>query len=523
MTGVWVLLRAHLRRDWWQIALWSGGLALLYWSQAVGVESLYRSREEFEQAAASMEGNAAFIAMTGPARALDTVGGQVTWQSTAVGAVLIALMSMFLVGRNTRGAEETGREELVRAAAVGRYAGPVAAVMEAMTASIVTGAAVAAPLVAYPLAVGDSLALGAGLALTGWCFAAVTLVAAQLTVGVRATYGIVGAVVAAAYLLRAVGDVTGSGVSWASPIGWYQAMHAFSGVRWWPLFLTTAATVAGLVAGGLLHARRDHGAGLLADRPGPTRAGRSLRGDLGLAWRLHRGPVLGWAGGLLLAGLAYGSIGDDVEDLLGDSETSRAFLTVGGPDLVAAFQATSLLMLALIASGFTVSAALRMRAEEQMGRHEPLLAAGLGRGRWWADHVTVTLAGTAVVLSAAGLGLGLGYGVTTARWERAAVLVPAQLAYLAPAAVLAAWTWLLYGARARWGLLGWTGLAVAVGIGYFGDLLDLPGWVQACSPYEHLAAFPSEDFRWTPVVATAAVALVLAAAARGLLLARDVD
>ena len=45
---------------------WSVGVALLYWSQAVSVDGLYATQAEFDRAAASMEGNAAFIAMAGP-------------------------------------------------------------------------------------------------------------------------------------------------------------------------------------------------------------------------------------------------------------------------------------------------------------------------------------------------------------------------------------------------------------------------------------------------------------------------
>ena len=52
-------------------------MTLLYYSQAVSVDQLYTTQAEFDKAAATMEGNAAFIAMSGPARALDTIGGQV--------------------------------------------------------------------------------------------------------------------------------------------------------------------------------------------------------------------------------------------------------------------------------------------------------------------------------------------------------------------------------------------------------------------------------------------------------------
>ena len=97
--------------------------------------------------AASKEdtGGKKFFALgSGPARALDTIGGQVTWQSTAFGSLLVGLMSMFLVARHTRAAEESGRDELVRAAPVGRFAGVAAAALEAAIANVVAGAAVSA-------------------------------------------------------------------------------------------------------------------------------------------------------------------------------------------------------------------------------------------------------------------------------------------------------------------------------------------------------------------------------------------
>ena len=97
--------------------------------QAVSVDGLYTTQAEFDRAAASMQNNAAFIAMAGPARALNTIGGQVAWQATAFGAVLAGLMSMFIIGRHTRGEEESGRDELLRAGAVGRLAPMTAALL----------------------------------------------------------------------------------------------------------------------------------------------------------------------------------------------------------------------------------------------------------------------------------------------------------------------------------------------------------------------------------------------------------
>ena len=49
-------------------------------------------------------------------------------------------MSMFIIGRHTRAEEESGRDELVRAAAIGRQAPMTAAVVDAMLANVALGA-----------------------------------------------------------------------------------------------------------------------------------------------------------------------------------------------------------------------------------------------------------------------------------------------------------------------------------------------------------------------------------------------
>ena len=50
--------------------------------------------------------------------------------------------------------------------------------------------------------------------------------------------------IALAYVLRAIGDVGTPVLTWLSPIGWYQGMYAFSGLRWWPLMLLLVAAAA---------------------------------------------------------------------------------------------------------------------------------------------------------------------------------------------------------------------------------------------------------------------------------------
>ena len=64
------------------------------------------------------------------------------------------------------------------------------------------------------------------------------------------------------------------------------------------------------LAGGAAYAvaaRRDYGAGLGTARAGRPQAGRLLRGPFGLAWRLQRGALAGWAAGFAFGAAAAGA------------------------------------------------------------------------------------------------------------------------------------------------------------------------------------------------------------------------
>lgn len=510
--GTRTLLRFYLRRDRIMLACWIAGGFLLYYSQAASVDGLYTTQAELDKAAAGMETNTAFIAMSGPARALNTVGGQVAWQASAFGAILAGLMSMFLVVRHTRAEEETGRDELVRAAAIGRHAPLAATMLVVLIADVLLGGVVAAGLISYGLPSAGSISLGLALTLAGLVFGAVALVAAQLTEGARAAYGVTGAVVGVSYALRAIGDVGNSTLSWLSPIGWGQAMRAYAVEIWWPALLSVAATAV-LVAGALqLFARRDVGAGMWPSRPGPLRGGTTMNSALGLAWRLQRGAVIGWTVALFLTGIAYGSIGDDVEDLLGDSEFSQDVFGAGGGSLVDSFYATSALMLGLIATGFTIASLLRLRGEEADDHAELLLATALPRSRWAASHLTIMVAGTVSAVVAAGLGLGLGFALVTGDSGSIPRLTGATVQYAVPVLVLAALAWLAYGIHSRWGSIGWVALGFCVIVMMFGELLRFPSWLTGLSPFGHLASVPAQDFRVLPVLLQLALIAALGAA-----------
>lgn len=506
-TGTLTLLRFHLRRDRLMITWWVLGIVALYYSQAVSTDGLYATQGELDRAAAGMESNAAFIAMAGPARALDTVGGQVAWQATAFGTILAGLMSMFLIGRHTRAEEEGARDELVRSAVVGRHAPLTAAALVTLVANVLLGVLLAASLVSYGLPTAGSVVLGLATGLAGLVFGALALVAVQLASTTRAAYGMTGVVMGVAYVLRAVGDVGDGTLSWLSPIGWAQYMRPYAGESWWPALLSVGAVaLLGLVAMRLF-AGRDIGSGVLGTRPGPARGG--LGSPFALAWRMQRGSVLGWTAAMALMGLTYGSIGDEVGDLVGDSQLSQDLFGQGGGSLVDSFYGAIVVTLALMASGFAIASVLRLRGEETDHYAELVLSTAVSRRRWASAHLAVTLIGTVSIVLASGIGLGLGFALVSGDASVGPRLTAATIQYVVPVLLLAALTWLAYGVRARWAAAGWLVLGFCAVVMLFGGILRMPDWLQEVSPFRHVALMPAEDLAVTPL-AVLAVLVVLA-------------
>ena len=514
LTGSGALCRLILRRDRLRLAIWIATVAGLVYAQAVSIIGLYRDPAELADAARLVEDNAAFIAMAGPPLALDTVGGRTTFEISAFAMILAALMSLLLVTRNVRGDEEAGRLELLRSTVVGRHAPVTAALAVALVADIALGVLVALALAGAGLDAGGSAALGAGIAGVGLFFAGVAAVTSQVTVSARLASGLAGGALGASFVLRGIGDIGNGVLSWFSPMGWGQALRPFAGERWWPAALLIAATVA-LTAGAFaLSSRRDLGAGIIQPSPGPARATAGLSRPVGLALRLHRGAFNGWAVGLFLGGLAYGSVSGDVEDFIGDNQTMADLMAQGGGSILDSFLATCLLVLALISAGFAVQATLRLRSEERAGRAEPLLATGVSRWRWAASHLVVVAAGSVLVLAAGGLGTGISYAFVVGDVGGVPRLVGGAVAYAPAVLVLVGLVMALYGLRPGVASLVWAGLAVCFVVGFFGRLLSLPAWVQNLSPFQHVPRIPSAAFSLVPIVvlSLAAVAFTVAGA-----------
>jgi ABC-2 type transport system permease protein len=505
--GTAPLTRFTIRRDRVRMAVWIAAILLLVASTVASVQGLYPTQRDLEIAARASQDNAAAIAFNGPAQGLDTLGGQVAFQIGAFGLVTVALMSLFMTGRLTRGEEEAGRLELLRSLPIGPVAPTLSALVTVVAMDVVVGAAVTATLIGLDLPVTGSVVFGVSFALLGFFFVGITLVAAQVSENSRVVYGIAGGVLAAAFLVRAVGDIGGGALSWLSPIGIAQKTRPYAGDVWWPFAVLAVATVALFVVAAALARRRDVGAGLVAPRPGPARAAASLGSGGGLAVRLQRGTLVGWSATMLFFGVAYGSVADSINDFVKDNKNLTDIIAAqGGGSIVDSYLAMSFRVLALLAAGFAVQATLRLRSEETSLRAEQLLSTPLSRVRWAAGHLAVALAGSVVILVVSGLAMGVTDAAVTSDTGVVLTALGGMLAYVPATWLVAGLTLALIGLVPRAAPAAWAVVAVCFVIGMFGQLLDLPQWVSDLSPFQHVPQIPAADLTVLPLVALTAIA-----------------
>lgn len=529
LAGTGALIRLNLRRDRVILPAWLVALVFTLYVSVASTAQLYPTAASRQQAAAAIGKTPAVLALYGPATDLGTLGGLATWKPAMILAVLAALMSMFLVVRHTRADEEAGRLELLSAGVVGRYAALTAALVVAFATNAVLAVLMAVSLLGQPVPVSGVVALSLGLGGVGCVFAAIAAVAAQLTENSRTANGITASALAVAFLLRAAGDASGASgpawLSWLSPLGWTLKVRPFGDLHWWPLLLSVGLAALATLGAYTLAGRRDLAAGLLPPRLGPASAGPLLRSAPALAWRLHRGSLLGWAVGFAVLGGVMGSIASTIGDALGDNAALRDFLArLGGTQImVDAYVATSMGIAALVASAFAVQATLRLRAEEAAQRVEPLLATRLGRVPWALSHFVIAVLGPAVLLAVSGIAAGLAHGsrVGDIRGQFWRVFGGA-LVQLPAVWVVAGLTLAVFGLLPRYATLGWAALVLFLLIGELGPTLELDQRLQDISPFVHVPRLPVADLTLVPLLALTLVAVVLSAAGLVGLRRRDV-
>ena len=519
LRGTKALTGLALRRDRFKLPAYVLGPALLMAGMLAGIGGHDRQ---------ALADEAELFASTPALRIFGVASGASEGATTMIRgylllAVLAALMSALSVVRHTRQNEETGRAELVGAAAVGRHAGLAAALVVTVGANIALTVSLGlAGTAAGQPAVG-SFTAGMATGALGIVFAGVAAVTVQLTSTTRGASGFAAAVLGLAFVVSGVGNMLGhvdaTGLrlvsawpAWLSPLGWGEQMRPFGGDNWWPLALSVLAFVLLVGAAAMLSTRRDVGSGILAVRRGDAEAARGLLSPFGLVWRLQRSALLGWAVAMAGFDLVFGAISDEMKDLSGAA--ADWYTRMGGSEQVLdAYRASIIEMAGIAVAIYTVQILLRMRAEEADGRLESVLAGSVSRPRWMWSYLLNAGLGAVVLLLCFAVTMGLGAAAALGDISaQVPALVGAGLVQLPAILLIAGVVVALIGLLPRAAsALSWTLLLSAILLGpMFGAAtLQLPAWAQDVSPFTHIPKLPGAELAAVPVVSLIVIAAAL--------------
>ena len=526
MTGWRGLVRLAWRRDRIMISVVLVCIWLLSYYSASVVPTLYSTTDELVAANSAANLSTGVVAMYGHIYDTASVGGVAANKVAMLDFLTLAFLVIAIVRRHTRGEEESGRFELLGATPVGRLAPLGAAMIVACGASVVSGVVTIPAVIAGGWPVGGSILFGLAQVGVGLSFAGLTAVAVQLSSSYRACGAWIFGAFGVTFILRMLGDVNwdkpGRIISWFSPLGWAQQVRYFDGGaevgvlgtidigpgRAWPLILPIGLLVVTVALAAWLQSRRDLGAGLLADRPGPATG--KLGTPLGLAWRLQRAGFIGWLITFVILGGLFGAIVDTIGGLMTGAATDL-LSKLGG---VGTFNDVYLTLVGVMgafgAAAFGIGAALRLRTEESSGHLESVLATRVTRLTFFWSHAIIAFVGSTVLMAAMGLTMSAAHGKgSSGFWREASPAfahLPAVWVMIGLALVAVAWL-------PRFDWLGWGLLALVVFIGELGPLMNLPDWVQKISPFSDTPKIPVEAMNWTTEAILTAVAVVLVVAA----------
>lgn len=499
LTGTRPLLHATVRHDGRLFAPWVGVATLLTTSSVVVYPWVFPDLLSRRVLAVSIDANPALGLIFGPARDLTTADGFNAWRTLALGGFVVALGAIFAVTRATRAQEDSGQAELLASGVMGRSARLLAGVALALIGSVAAGVVSGVGAALCGGAWEASLLLGATFTATGWMFAGVAAVTAQLGSDARTASSLAVATLGALFGLRGFCSSLDAPewTIWANPLGWTLETRPASGDHWEPLLLAVALSAALVAVGFVLQGRRDFGQGSLAPRPGPARG--ATRSPWRLAVRVNGAPLVTWTVTFLVLGVVFGYFTTSITDVLAGNAGVQQIMASGAatPDeLTGVFVRTVLSLIGIVAAVPGVQILLKVRAEEIEGRVEPVLAGSLTRRRYYASHVVLALAavtgyvlvaGTLVAVLASRADLGLTF---TDVLGQAVATAPAVWTVVAVSVALV-------GARPVAALASWAGVLVSFMLTLLGPTFGLDDWVLGISPYWHVPVTTAAEPDWS--------------------------
>lgn len=440
-----------------------------------------------------------------------TLGGAVWCKGWMFLSLMLGIGMTYLMTRNLRGDEDSGRLELMRAYPLGVRSPLVAAVIVTAGVSIVSGIGVALGLIAvgqggvppFNIAAGGAFAFGASVAAMGLLGVGIAAITNQVAPSAGAANGLGIVVFVVFYVIRMVGDLnTSTTLLWSSPIGWGELVDPWGDNRVAPLVAMAALAIVLVAIGWLIEGRREMNAGLVAAKRGSSHAAKLTQTVFGLGARTQRASMIVWAVGIVLFGALLGSVMNQFPTLLNGLDSAEGLSADAMSDMIIS-------IVALAIGIFAVQSASALHSDEDRGVLESQLAGGVGRIGWALKRLAVTVLAAAILmlLCAYVLGEVWAQGVgdpTRLNMALGALLIhlPAVI-ILAGVAVLGFGWWPKVATAVTWTVVGALWAVEIVGVA-----LRLPDSVMKALPFIGGPSWPAAAADWQKAGIFLAVGIV---------------
>lgn len=492
----------YLKKDWLVLTLWLvivGGLNLVI---AAIYNHIYGTPAQVQSIVTTLK-TPAMVALFG---LLPTLHAYTTFD-IAVGEMLLftimmmVVMNLQLVIKNTRAEEEKGVNELLRSLAVGKFAQPAAVLIEVVAVNV----AIALTGLSYQVLHGATwpatLLFSAGLLSSGLLFVGIGLLTAQLARQARLATAMGYLVFGVMFVVRMITDTVKPALTWLSPLGWVEKCQIGATNNWLPVLLLSCLSLAITGASLWLLATRDLGAGLVSVSAGPATAPKTLRGWLSLQVRLERASFVIWLLGLSTLGVSYGAIFNQIKQLATDNAVLKNLLGTSkiaqlGDQIVLVFMHTILIMPVTIASLAGLITIGRFKRDLEKGTIDLISAHAISRTRLFVGYIGSGIIFTFGAWLAAMASMFLAQPIVMpqpiAFAKFNAVVIndtPVLLFFVGLAAVLMGWA-------PKWYRLVYLVLGINFYLLYLGKMLKMPDWLIQAMPSSWVAQVPISAIDW---------------------------
>ncbi|MBI5460126.1 hypothetical protein [Methanobacterium sp.] len=489
-AGTSAMTKLILRRDLMILPIFVIFMVILVVGIAASFLELYPDETIRQAFFLQMQNNPTIVALLGSVQD-PSIGGLTAWRTGIPGTIVLGLISIFLIIRHTRSEERKGRLEILNSTRVGRQAALTAAFIVTYGLSIFISFAIAAGLIGLGLPPESSLVLGLSMGVFGCLIAAISGVAVQFTESSGDARYITVAILLGFFVLRILGWDNGNAawISWLSPIGWVHQIRSFAGNELW-VFGIFLIFITGLtVTAYWLSSKRDLGAGIISQRPGPAHGSLRLKNSLALAWRLHRGMLLFWILIFALFGAMFGYTAQTINDMINANPQFMSLISQLGGNAGPADSYFTFVLASLgeIFAVYAILATLKLRTQESKKYSEFILTSSVSRNDWAVSNLIFAVLGSATIMIIFGLVFGLSYGLNTGNLSTDLPrILTAIMAYLPAVWIFCGISMALFGWLPRFTSLSWAVLGLIVVIDLLSGFYDLTPLIKNLSPYTNV-------------------------------------